>query len=61
MYDRCTALDGLLTPYLVVGYSFSDLLCSGHINGGQHVAYLTCSITIAVYEGKLKLYRVNLL
>jgi 1,4-dihydroxy-2-naphthoyl-CoA synthase len=36
-------------------------LCSGHINGGQHVAYLTCSITIAVYEGKLKLYRVNLL
>jgi hypothetical protein len=61
MYDRCTALDGLLTPYLVLAIRSQICLCSGHINGGQHVAYLTCSITIAVYEGKLKLYRVNLL
>jgi hypothetical protein len=29
------------------------------VNGGHHVAYLTCSITIVDSEGKLKLYRVT--
>ena len=32
IYDGCTALDGLLTPYLVISHSFSDL--SLIINGG---------------------------
>jgi hypothetical protein len=46
MYDGCTALDGLLTPYLV-GWPFVIRFFYQAINGGrQYVAYLTCSITI---------------